>query len=82
VENDRFLEEKVELLAQASVEPKAPKVDKGDHYHYTPSKEVEWQPLLPPTKLIAAVPRLQRDIKEMADMFDQELLAQVLLQSL
>lgn len=44
VENGRLSEEEAELLAQASAEPKAPKMDERDHY--TPLKEVIWQQAL------------------------------------
>jgi hypothetical protein len=77
VENGRLTALEAELLTMAAVEPKAPKMDRDDVY--TPPPVVERKPLPPPPKLIAAVPRLQKDVEAMAELFGHELPTQVLL---
>jgi hypothetical protein len=48
---------------------------------YTPPAPVQWKPLPPPPKVIAAVPRLQKDIEALAELFSQQLSTQVLVQA-
>jgi hypothetical protein len=77
VENGRFTEAEAEQFAQASVEPNKPRMNKGKYY--TPPVLHVQKPLSPPPKLIAAVPRLRKDIEALTTLFAQKLPAQVLI---
>jgi hypothetical protein len=79
VETGKLSEAEAGLLSRASAEPKKPRIKEGEEW--TPPLPVEWKPLPPPPKLIAAAPRLQKDVEAMARIFAQELPAQVLLRA-
>jgi hypothetical protein len=78
VENGRFLEAEAKLLACALVEPRVKKLGEGNKKYTLPEVKEQTSPSSPP-KLITAVPRLQKDVKALANIFNQEIPAQVLL---
>jgi hypothetical protein len=80
VENGRLSEAKAEQFARASVEPRKPMLSEDGTY--SPPAAREYHPPPPPPKLVAAVPRLQKDVEQaLTTLFAQKLPAQVLLRA-
>jgi hypothetical protein len=79
LEKGKLSQEEAELLGRASEEPVDHEMEEDDVYS-PPAPDVHGPPP-PPPKLIAAAPRLSKDVDSMLRLFEQELPTQVLLRA-